>query len=158
MRKHTPRKRTWKLVDPIAHAIEGAALIPANLIMNLQIIEQAAISAFMNGTATKSEWRDLAMLCNISEQLCLQGVGSAEVRAPLDIAQEALRQAARRYKENGRVGFSGVELTAMRDIIDWHDLQRTSIPRKEYEKAIESVRLKIVCKDKSVEQMLEDGL
>jgi hypothetical protein len=153
MRKMTKRKKIWKLVDPIQHAIEGAALIPPSLNMQLQVLEQAAISAFMQGKAGKQDWQNLAMMANICEQLCIQGVGEVEVREPLDKAQEALRQAKRRLREHGKLAFGGVELTAMRVLVDWHDFQRKSIPRKEYERAIESVRLKIICNDQSVEYL-----
>ena len=152
MRKKTKRKH-YKLVDPIRHAIEGAALIPASINMQLQTREQAAISAFMGGVQTKEDWRELAMMCNISEQLCLMGVGAIEVREPLDKAQDALRAAKKRLTNTGRLGFNGLELTAMREIIEYHDLQRTSIPRKDYERAIEAVRLKIICNDVSVERL-----
>jgi len=58
MRKQTRRKH-WALVNPIQHAIEGAAITPDEKLSQLKLRELAAIEAFAKGKATVREWHHL---------------------------------------------------------------------------------------------------
>jgi len=51
-------------------------------------------------------------------------------------AQEALLQAAQRYEKTKVMGLSGLGIKAIKNVWEFHDLQRTSIARSEYEKMI----------------------
>jgi hypothetical protein len=52
-------------------------------------------------------------------------------------AQNELLKAAERYQSTKKMGLSGVGIKAIKDVWEFHDLQRTSIPRSEYEKMIQ---------------------
>jgi hypothetical protein len=45
-------------------------------------------------------------------------------------------KAAERYQNTKIMGLSGVGIKAIKNVWEFHDLQRTSIPRSEYEKMI----------------------
>ena len=55
-----------------------------------------------------------------------------------------LDEARERHHRTGRMGLSGPAIQAMRDLAEYHDLQRTSISRGEYEKWIVKTRNRIV--------------
>lgn len=56
-RKHC-RRKVYPLVNPIARAMEGAAITPDNLLDKLRLQELSAIDAFTRGKATRATgWR-----------------------------------------------------------------------------------------------------
>jgi hypothetical protein len=135
MRKHT-RRKVYGLVNPIAHAISGAAITDTKSLDQLRIRELTAIEAFRTGAATKQEWMDMADMLNICETLARDGIGP-EALEPCLRAQEALGAAhARYFGQQGSLTLTAEELQALRDGYEYHDLQRASIGRGRYEQAI----------------------
>ena len=63
------------------------------------------------------------------------GIGP-EVLPYCEVVQQALLEAADRYQKTGKMGLSGVGITKVKELWEYHDLQRTSIARSEYEKMI----------------------
>ena len=134
MRKHC-RRKVWGLVNPIQHAIEGASVTGKNELDQLRLRELSAIESFRSGRATPDDWRALADMLNITETLAGSGVGP-EAMQPCQEAQEALSNAHTRRSEGKSLGLTGPELQAMRSAYEYHDLQRQSISRAQYETAI----------------------
>lgn len=58
------------------------------------------------------------------------------IQHAIDRAQAGLSDAHDRFKATGRMGLSGPAIQAMRDLAEYHDLQRQSISRGEYERWI----------------------
>jgi hypothetical protein len=54
VRKRTKRK-VYNLINPITHAIEGAALLEKHRLDSLRLIELTAIEAFAKGKAGRGE-------------------------------------------------------------------------------------------------------
>jgi hypothetical protein len=148
MRKSTKRK-FWKLIDPVRHAILGAGITQEHLLNKLRLTELAALDAMTKGLGTVQDWQELTDMMNISECMALDGVGP-EVLPYCQRAQNALEQAALRYQSTMRMGLSGEGITALRDVFEFHDLQRRSIARSEYEKYIIKTRQRIMSKAKEV--------
>lgn len=134
MRKRTKRK-VWALVNPIQHAIEGAAITPDTYLDKLRIIELAALEAFRTGKATLREWRDINAMNNVAETMARAGIG-VEVLSICMQAQDHLIESAKRFERIGKMGASGPALQCWRDLYDYHDLQRISVSRGEYETMI----------------------
>jgi hypothetical protein len=67
------------------------------------------------------------------------GVG-AEVLPVCEKAQEGLHKAAIRYQETLTMGLDGVTIKALRDLIEYADLQQGSIHRSVFEKFVEKTR------------------
>lgn len=63
------------------------------------------------------------------------GIGPEALTA-CEAAQTALMDAQQRFERTGRMGITGPGLQALRDVYEYHDLQRQSVSRAEYEKAI----------------------
>jgi hypothetical protein len=135
MRKRCHRK-VYALVDPIRHAMEGAAITPDSRLDKLRLRELSAIEAFRTGAATRVDWMSIADMSNVAETMANSGVGRDEVLPVVYQVQEALGNAHTRFTAGGHLGFDGLGLQAARDLAEYHQLQRTSVSRSEYERAI----------------------
>ena len=138
MRKKCRRKH-WHLIDPIAHAIAGAAITDQQSLNKLRMLELSAIEAMSKGQGTITDWQNLVDMLNICEMMALQGIGP-EALNPCEIAQKALSDAAKRYEAIKRMGLTGQGIQAIREVYSYHDLQRTSISRSQYERIIDKTR------------------
>lgn len=134
MRKHCRRKH-YALSNPIALAIDGARVIDDGRLDRLRLLELSAIEAFATGAATVDDWRTMADVANLAQTMCAMGIGPEVLPASLRV-EEALGEAHQRYLATGRMSTTGPGLHAMRDLQEWHHLQRTSVARSVYEAAI----------------------
>lgn len=140
-RKRCVRK-VWQLVDPIQHAISGASITAQSDLDKLRLLELSAIDAFTRGAATRDDWDAMVDMLNVAETMVSMGIG-VEVLQACEAVQLALENALQRYMKSKRLGFSGPEIQSVRDLYEYHDLQRTAVDRSRYEKAIERTRNRI---------------
>jgi len=138
MRKRTKRK-IWNLIDPIQHAIVGAAITHRERLDKLRLLEYSALDAMTKGSGTVQDWRTLVDVLNLSEMMGKGGVGP-EVLPICEKAQESLHKAAMRYQETMKMGLDGVGIQAIRELIEYADLQQSSIARSEFEKYIQKTK------------------
>jgi hypothetical protein len=138
MRKRTKRKM-WNLIDPITHAIVGAAITHRDKLDKLRMLEYSALEAITKGQGTVADWRTLVDILNISEMMGKNGVGP-EVLPICEKAQASLHKAAMRYQETMRMGLDGEGIKAIRDLIEYADLQQGSISRSEFERYIQKTK------------------
>jgi len=134
MKKRCVRK-IWALVNPIDMAIQGASITPRAMLDQLLVRELSSLEAFARGGARLNEWSDMAAINNLTQTLASMHIG-AEALPDCEKAEAALIEAAARYQSTGRMGLSGPGLQALREVIGWHDAQRSSIARSKYEQAI----------------------
>jgi hypothetical protein len=138
MRKRTIRKQ-WALLNPISHAIVGAAITQREKLNQLRMLEYSALEAITKGNGTVSDWRSLVDVLNLSEMMGKNGIGP-EVLPICEIAQESLHKAAMRYQETMQMGLDGQGIQAIRDLIEFADLQQGSISRSEFERYIQKTK------------------
>ena len=138
MRKICKRKH-WNLIDPIAHAIAGAAITDKQSLDKLRLRELSAIESMSKGAGTIADWQSLVDMMNICEMMATKGIGP-EALVYCNIAQNELSVSAKRYEKIKRMGLTGEGIQAVREVYDYHDLQRTSISRSEYERMIDKTR------------------
>ena len=139
MRKRTKRKM-WNLIDPITHAIVGASITHREKLDKLRLMEYSALEAITKGQGTIHDWRTLVDVLNLSETIARHGIGKDEVLPVCQKAQEALHQAAERYQRTMSIGLSGEGIKAVRELIEYADLQQSSIPRADFEKYIQKTK------------------
>jgi hypothetical protein len=139
MRKRTIRKQ-WALLNPIPYAIEGASITQRDKLDKLRMMEYSALEAMTKGNGTIHDWRTLVDVLNLSETMARNNIGKDEVLPVCQKAQEALHQAAERYQNTMKMGLSGEGIQAVRDLIQYADLQQSSIPRSEFEKYIKRTK------------------
>jgi len=138
MRKKTKRK-VWNLIDPIQHSIVGAAITSRDKLDKLRLLEYSALDAITKGSGTVQDWRTLVDVLNLSETMARGGIG-VEVLPVCEKAQESLHKAAMRYQETMRMGLDGEGIKAIRDLIEYADLQQSSISRGEFERYIKKTK------------------
>lgn len=148
MRKKCKRK-VYKLIDPIAHAIAGAAITTDDCLEQLKDKEQKAIEAMRMGNADVYTWQELVDMNNICQTMARSGIGH-EALPDCMLAEIELKQAAKRFEATGRMALTGPGLRAIQEVFEWHNLQRTAISRAKYEKMIEKTRNKIISRSKDV--------
>jgi len=139
MRKQTKRK-VWALIDPLTHAITGAAITQRSKLDQLRMLEYSALDAITKGQGTIHDWRTLVDVLNLSETMARNGIGKDEVLPVCQKAQEALHQAALRFQSTKRMGLSGEGIQSIRELIQYADLQQSSISRSEFEKYIQKTK------------------
>ena len=138
MRKKTKRKH-WNLIDAVSHAIVGAAITQREKLDKLRLLEYSALDAITKGSGTVQDWRTLVDVLNLSETMARGGIG-VEVLPVCEKAQESLHKAAMRYQETMRMGLDGEGIKAIRDLIEYADLQQSSISRSEFERYIQKTK------------------
>lgn len=134
MRKKCKRK-IWNLVNPIESAILGACVSAEKPLNTLRLAELSALDAVTRGVGKPEDFRWLMDVLNISECMAKDGIG-IELLPICKQAQESLLEAVERYNNTGKLGLSGVGIKAVKEMIELHDLQRTSVARSVYENAI----------------------
>jgi hypothetical protein len=137
-RKMTKRKR-WNLLNPIIHALTGAAITERHLLDKLRLTELSALESMTKGQGTVADWRTLVDVLNLAEMFAKQGIG-CEVLPICQMAQDGLHKAALRYQETSRMGLDGLTIDALRHLIEYADLQQGSVPRSQFERMVEKTR------------------
>lgn len=139
MRKQT-RRKIWALIDPIQHGIIGAAITPRQTLNKLRFTEYAALDAITKGLGTVNDWRILVDVLNLSEMMAKHGIGKDEVLPVCAKAQTALHEAAMRYQNTMKMGLDGLGIQALRDLLEYADLQQGSISRSEFETYVKKTK------------------
>ena len=97
MKKRCKRKVWSTNINPIAHAIAGAAVSDKQSLDKLRLCELSAIDAMTKGMGTTEDWRWLADVINIAETMGKAGIGP-EVLPYCQEAQDAMLKATERYQ------------------------------------------------------------
>ena len=149
MRKVCKRKVWSTAINPISHAIAGAAITDESSLNKLRLGELSALEAMRMGKGTLEDWRLLVDMLNITQTFIRHGIGP-EAREDCQKAQESLYNAAKRYEKTKQMGLDGQGIGALQNVHEWHDLQRTSVARSVYEDMIEKTRNYIKSKGREV--------
>jgi hypothetical protein len=136
VRKRTHR-RHYALTNPISMAMSGCAITGKADLDKLRMQELSAIDAFAQGRASIHDWRSVADMSNLAETMAAMKIGRAEVLPAVRAVETALLETHARHENSGRIATTGPGLQAMRDLAEYHDLQRTSVDRRTYEEAIQ---------------------
>lgn len=120
------RRKVYQLVDPIAHAIEGAALIAEHKINACRLLELSALDAMSKGVGAQHDWGVLAGVVNMCETLAGLKVG-AEAFDACQEAEAALKRLNQRFLSYGVFDPDSEGLNAIREVYEYHDLQRQSV-------------------------------
>jgi hypothetical protein len=114
---------------------------------------KAALEAITKGMGTIQDWHTLTEVLNLSETMARGGVGP-EVLPVCEKAQTALFKAAERYNSTMRVVLDGEGIKAVRELIEYADLQQSSISRSEFERYIQKTRDYLKSKNNNVVEIV----
>ena len=134
MRKATKRK-IYDRVNPILMAMQGVAMTDKESLDKLRFGELSAIESITKGSGTLWEYRLLADMLNICERMAENGIGPEAIEA-CEAFNEELLGMAERYEKSHKMGFTGRGLSLAREVFEYHDIQRQSITRAEYERMV----------------------
>lgn len=152
MRKQVKRK-VWALIDPIQHAVIGASITQRDKLDKLRVMEYSALDAITKGMGTIQDWHTLTEVLNLSETMARAGVGP-EVLPVCETAQKALHEAALRFQKTGKLGLTGEGIQSVRELIQYADLQQSSISRSEFERYIQKTRDYLKSKNNNVVEII----
>lgn len=138
MRKQTRRKIWDTSLNPVTHAMVGAAITDAESLSILRKKEDGSMEAFRNGNATPHDWNNINAVVQLAESMAAANIGP-EVMVHVKIAEMHLIDAHNRWRRIGKMGSTGPGLQAFQDIIEYHELQRTAVARSVYERHIKRV-------------------
>lgn len=142
MRKKCRRKIWNTNIDPVAHAIVGAAITTDDILNKIKIKEYDAIDAMTKGNGTVDHWKIIADCMNIAQYMGETGLGP-EVLPHCEQVQKSLLKAAEYYSKTRRMVLDAEGIKAIREMLEYADLQRKSISRAQYERYIEKTWARI---------------
>jgi len=123
---------------PVTHAIVGASITDEESLEILRKKENGSMEAFRNGAAAPHDWNNINAVVQLAESMAAANIGP-EVMVHVKIAEMHLIDAHDRYKRIGKMGSTGPGLQSFQDIIEYHELQRTSVSRSVYESHIKRI-------------------
>jgi hypothetical protein len=116
----------------------GASITDKESLDVLRKKENGSMDAFRNGTANRADWNNINTVVMLAESMAEAGIGP-EVIVHVKIAEMHLLDAQERFVRLGKMGSTALGLQSFQDIIEYHDLQRTSVARSVYEKHIKRI-------------------
>lgn len=137
MSRRRKRSRYAQVATPMDVALYGAMITPKESLDQLRLIELSSLDSITHGCAKWHDVQRLADACNLGQTLCEFGVGKAEAGPALIAAEMAIIQCAARLERTGKIGLTGEELQAVREMLEYVALQRAIISRRELLRAIE---------------------
>lgn len=144
------RRKIWSTeINPVAHAIAGAAITTPDVLNKLRMAELDSLDTIIKGHGTTAHWQVIANLVNVAETMALDGIGP-EVLPYCQTAQKALIKAAEYYSKTRRLILDHEGIKSIRELIEYADLQQKSISRAQFERYIEKTRNKIMSKSAEV--------
>ena len=130
-------KRYVLHITPLETAIRNAATAPKQSRDLLATADLSTLETITRGKGRLSDFRYLVDISNLVEVLARDfRIGGEEVLAAVKEAEAAFLSCARRIEERGKIGFSGPELQAVREMLEWHQAQREAASRGVYLAAI----------------------
>ena len=102
----------------------------------------AAINRMQFGGATASDFTVLCDVLNISTLLAAREIGNEYMPFLVD-AREALQDSKQRYIKTSKLGFTAIELKAVKSALDVHNAQMEVITYKEFTEAFDIQEAKI---------------
>lgn len=136
MKKRTKRKiYASEDTNPVLVALMGASMVDEESLNKLRFGELSAIESISKGNGTLWEYRLLADMLNICERMAENGIGP-EALGACEAFNEELAGMAERYEKTQKMGFTGQGLQLAREVFEYHDIQRQSITRSQYERMI----------------------
>lgn len=149
MKKHCKRK-IYSLVNPISMAIEGACITDDDRLKQLADREFQAIQDMTTGKGTLRTWQDLVDMNNVCQTMGRNGIGH-ECLVDCMMAELELKSAARRYEKTNKMGLTAQGIKSIKEVHEWHNLQRKSVSRSEYEAQIKKTLSKLRSRSKEVD-------
>lgn len=143
--KRIPRVINTNIIN---YVVESASKIRFEDFDRLRIMELGQIESLATGVGTLADLKGLSECLNLCETMADLNIGP-EAKPACAAAQEAILSIMRRFERWKKVEATPSELQTLREVYAYHDLQRQSISRGQYEKAITTTANRIRSKHPS---------
>ena len=135
-RQRRSRRYIYKMT-PLETAIRNAATAPKQSRDLLATADLSTLETITRGKGRLSDFRYLVDISNLVEVLARDfRIGGEEVLQAVKAAEAAFLSSAQRLETTGKLGFSGPELAAVREMLEWAQAQREAASRGTYLAAI----------------------
>lgn len=125
-------------LNPVAHAIEGAAKLPTAQVTSVQHAMLQTLADFRSGQRCAHAWPVMVDALNIAENLSQLGIASDDdSRQRITAGMDVLANVLDRHTTRGSWTLYPAELTALDDAIWTHNVQMAHCSRLEYDKAVQ---------------------
>lgn len=128
-KKFTPKYARVK--NPVLMAIENAAVITPMRNAEYRASEAVAIRNLATGQFGPNEWTVLVDIANMAEIMSKDGIGIEVIPVAAE-AQVVLAQIRKRFADTGTWTSRPDEVFVMRELQEYHDLQRQSVAYGQY--------------------------
>ena len=131
------RSRWSRDANILARVVTGVLPTPDGLLERQQAQERDVLEAFEQGTATPRHFQVIADVLNVAETMAYAGIGRDEVLPVCETSQELLLAAKERHDQTGKLTVSDMGAKVLRDLVEYHHLQRTAVDWQTYAKMVE---------------------
>ena len=130
-------RHVWRMT-PIETAIRNAAIVPSQSRSLLRTADLSTLETITRGKGRLSDFRYLVDISNLCETLAkdFKIEENGEVMKAVKAAEAAFLSCAKRIETTGKIGFTGPELTSVREMLEWAQAQREAASRGVYLAAI----------------------
>lgn len=137
-------KRYVLHITPLEMAIRNAATAPKQSRDLLATADLSTLNTITRGKGRLSDFRYLVDVSNLCEVLAKDyRIGGDEVLEAVKSAESAFLSCAARIEKTGKIGFSGPELQAVREMLQWAAAQREAASRGVYLSAIKLLSARV---------------
>ena len=120
-------------------AHQASTPLPDERIDEIAMLALSALESITTGHGTDDHVAGIALAINMTGSLIRQGIGT-EATEIVERAQTAIMSADARCFKTGKWGFTGQELTAIRDLLDVHERLIAASSQLEIRRALEDIR------------------
>lgn len=132
-RKKCRRKVRPLMADLMDYVTKGVTMIDGEMLDKLRAVDAKMLSAFREQRATLTDYLHAVDIMNLTEYMGRRGVGPEALEAT-DRLHGYLVEAAKRFEETGVMVLAEEGLTALKDVYEYHDLQRQCVDRATFER------------------------
>ena len=125
------RRKYTSVKNPVLMAIENASLISARRNAEYTSSEIQALKNMATGQFGDHEWVVMVDVANMAEVMAKSGVGHEVIPIAAE-AQVVLAHIRKRKKEEGTFTCRPDEIFVLRELQEYHDLQRQSVAYGQY--------------------------
>ena len=148
MRKRSAYKPKPVIGNPVAFVIGLTGRVASSSgMIDFKIKNYSAMASLMQGTATAKDMSILIEMSNICEAMREMGIGDAYESICTE-GRYAICKIAERKRTHGRYTPTGIEMQALRDLLELHDAQMEVATVRDLWDALKLVRKRTQSKDR----------
>lgn len=152
-RKACKRKVWTPNPNMVGRVISGVAMVSERNIDRMRLVELSQIDALQKGAGTWQDIVGMRDMMNVTETIADHGIGPEALPA-CAVAQDAILTIIARYQKWQKVQATDAEITALREVHQYADLQRQSVQVVDFERFVKITQARIETGHRRVVEVL----